>query len=256
MDDVTEQKRLQEQLIRQEKLATLGRLSGSVSHELRNPLGAIKNAAYFLKMVVDDPDPDVQEALRILEREVDRSEGVIKGLLDFARSEPPVRQDVEVNRVLEQTLTRLEVPAQVEVVTQFGDSMPVIQGDPEQLGEIFFNVAQNGIQAMSDGGRLVVKSRATSQDKIEVSVSDTGVGIPEHQQEEIFEPLFTTKAQGIGLGLAIVKTLVEGHGGTIEVESPSSFAFDTDDGQGIMPEDGQGTTFTVRLPLSGGKAAT
>ncbi len=115
IDDVTEQKRLQEKLIRQEKLATLGRLAGSVSHELRNPLGAIKNAAYFLTMAVDAPDPDVQEALEILEREVDRSEGVIQGLLDFARSEPPTRREVDLNHVVEAMLERLAVPPEVEV---------------------------------------------------------------------------------------------------------------------------------------------
>jgi PAS domain S-box-containing protein len=232
MDDVTEQKRLQARLIAQEKLATLGRLAGSVSHELRNPLGAIKNAAYFLTMAVDEPDQDVQEALDILEREVDRSEGVIKGLLDYARSEPPTRRDVSVNVLVREAVARAEVPPKTEVVANLDQDLPVIRGDPDQLQEVFFNIAQNGIQAMPEGGRLTIESRGTNG-SVEVSVSDTGVGIPPHYLEKIFEPLFTTKTQGIGLGLAIVKTLVEGHHGSIEVES----------------EVGEGTTFTVSLPL-------
>jgi hypothetical protein len=246
-DDVTERKRLQEQLIRQEKLATLGRLSGSVSHELRNPLGAIRNAAYFLQLVIDNPDPDVEEALGILEREVDRSEAVIKAMLDFARLEPPVRREVDLNDVLERTLERLEIPSEIEVAVRLDDGVCGIPGDPDQLGEVFFNIADNAIDAMPDGGRLMVESEATSDQEVTVSISDTGSGIPKRQQEQIFEPLFTTKAQGIGLGLAIVKTLVEGHGGTVEVESPAA---------GLEADgESRGTTFTVRLPLGGGKEA-
>jgi PAS domain S-box-containing protein len=244
----------QERMLRQQKLATLGRLAGSVSHELRNPLGAIKNAAYFLTLAVEDLDPDVQEALEILEREVDRSEGVIKGLLDFARSEPPSRQDVSLDQVLEQSLKRMEIPAEVEVVRRLDDGMPKICGDPDQLEEVFLNVAQNGIQAMPDGGRLVIESM-TASDEVAVSVSDTGVGIPEDRQEQIFEPLFTTKAKGIGLGLAIVKTLVEGHGGSVEVKSPSTRAFDAEPIGKESDRDGRGTTFTVRLPHEGGARA-
>jgi signal transduction histidine kinase len=204
-----------------------------VSHELRNPLGAIKNAAYFLNMAVEAPDGDVQEALDILEREVDRSEGVIKGLLDYARSEPPTRRDVSVNGLLREAVARADVPPTTEVVANLDEDLPVIRGDPDQLQEVFFNIAQNGIQAMPDGGRLTIESHS-SDGSVEVSMSDTGVGIPPHYLEKIFEPLFTTKTQGIGLGLAIVKTLVEGHHGSIAVES----------------EVGEGTTFTVTLPLA------
>jgi len=232
-DDVTEQKQLQEQLIRHEKLATLGRLSGSVSHELRNPLGAIKNAAYFLTMVIESPDPDVGEALEILEREVGRSEGVIQGLLDFARSEPPTREDVDVNQIIVETVHSLDVPSQVDVITCLDEEIPLIRGDPNQLIQVFRNIEENGIQAMADGGELVLRSSRLSDGEIEVAISDTGMGIPDHQQDQIFEPLFTTKTQGIGLGLAIVKSLVEGHGGTIEVKSRLA----------------EGSTFTVRLPI-------
>jgi len=228
----------QEKIVRQEKLATLGRLAGSVSHELRNPLGAIKNAAYFLTLAVQDPDPDVQESLEILEQEVDRSEGVIKGLLDFARSEPPTRQDVSLNQILKETLERLEVSPDVEVIARLDERMPEIRGDHDQLAQVFLNIAQNGVQAMTDGGRLVVESRLASANEVEVSMSDTGAGIPEREQDQIFEPLFTTKTKGIGLGLAIVKTLVEGHGGWIDVES----------------EVGEGSTFTVHLPIEAGPA--
>ncbi len=226
----------QEQLVRHEKLAVLGQLAGGVGHELRNPLGAIKNAAYFLNMALEEPEPEVQETLEILEREVGTSERIISSLLDFARARPPARRQVNINAVLREALSRTTVPENVEVVSQLDESLPAIPADPDQLGQVFGNIILNGIQAMPEGGWLVVSSRGEPGARPEwvvVSFADTGVGIPEENLGRLFEPLFTTKAKGIGLGLATIKTLVEGHGGSIEVES----------------EVGKGSTFTVRLPL-------
>jgi len=118
-----------------------------------------------------------------------------------------------------------------------------------QLGQVFGNIILNGIQAMPEGGQLVVKSEAPSPEWVAISFADNGVGIPEENLGKLFEPLFTTKAKGIGLGLALVKMLVEGHGGTIEVQSPSAPL--------RTGEMGKGSTFTVRLPMDGrdGKVA-
>jgi PAS domain S-box-containing protein len=249
----------QEQLVRKEKLAVLGQLAGGVGHELRNPLGAISNAVYFLNMVLEEPDPEIKETLEILEKEVKTCELTISSLLDFARTKPPVRRKVDVNDVVREALSRTAVPENVEVVSQLGEVLPAILADPHQIGQVFGNIALNAVQAMPEGGRLMIKTWADSdfgepfgyaQDRLSravepsevaspewvaVSFADTGVGIAEENLDKLFEPLFTTKAKGIGLGMAVTKTLVEGHGGAIEVQS----------------ELGKGSTFTVRLPIDG-----
>jgi signal transduction histidine kinase len=227
----------QEQLVRQEKLAVIGQLAGGVGHELRNPLGAIKNAAYFLNMVLEKPEAKVKESLEILENEVATSERIIGSLLEFARPKSPARRKVDINEVVREALSRTSVPENVEVLSQLDETVGSILADPDQLGQIFGNIILNALQAMPEGGRLVVKSEIAGPKWVSVSFSDTGVGIPEESLERLFEPLFTKKAKGIGLGLAIVKTLVEGHGGTIEVRS----------------EVQKGSTFRVGLPIGGGE---
>jgi len=162
---------------------------------------------------------------------------------------------VDVNDVVQETLSRVPVPENVEVVRQLDETLPLILADPDQLGQVFRNIILNGFQAMPGGGRLVVKTSEVSRKLpkssassvepsgwVVVSFADTGVGIPEENRGKLFEPLFTTKAKEIGLGLAIVKMLVKGHGGSIEVEGPSTLL----SAGGV----GKGSTFTVRLPLA------
>lgn len=223
----------QERLVRQERLAVLGELAGGVGHELRNPLGAIKNAAYFLNMALQEPEPEVKETLEILEKEVATSERIISSLLDFARPKPPIRRKVDVNAVVQEALSRASVPEDVEVFTQLDEALPTILADAEQLAQIFTNIVLNAIQSMPEGGQLTVKSEVPDPGWVAVSFSDTGVGIPEKSLGKLFEPLFTTKAKGIGLGLAVSRALVESHQGNIDVQS----------------EVGKGSTFTVRLPM-------
>lgn len=233
--DITECKKMQEQLIRQEKLAVLGQLAGDVGHELRNPLGAIKNAAYFLKMALEKPEPEVKETLKILEKEVATSERIISSLLGFARPKPPTRRKVDINEIVQEALSRIRTPEHVEVVRKLDEALPAILADPNQLDQIFGNLILNAIQAMPEAGYLVIKSEVRNPGWVAISFADTGVGVPEDNLKRIFEPLFTTKAKGIGLGLALTITLVKQHGGAIEVES----------------EAGKGSTFTVRLPIRG-----
>ncbi|MFQ5613349.1 MAG: ATP-binding protein [Anaerolineae bacterium] len=229
----------QEQLVRREKLAVLGQWAGGIAHELRNPLSAIKNAAYFLNLALEKPEPEVAESLQILDREVSTSERIITSLLDFARARPPVRREVNLNNVLNEALSRLTLPDCIEVVNELDPALPTLQADPHQLAQVFDNLIHNAIQAMPDGGRLMLKSEVDEGDDpghcpewVAVSVTDTGVGISQENLEKLFEPLFTTKVRGIGLGLALAKSLVERNGGTIAVEN----------------EGRQGSTFTVRLP--------
>ena len=225
-----------ELLVRREKLAVLGLLAGGVSHELRNPLGAIKNAAYLLNLILAEreTDPDVVEALGILTEEVGTCERIISSLLDFARPRPLVPREVDVNDVVQEALARAHgMESQlVEVVCQLDETLPAIRADAGQLVQVFGNLIANAIQAMPEGGRLDVRSQLAGAGWVAVSFVDSGVGISEENLGKLFEPLFTTKAKGIGLGLAVIQALVEGHGGSIEVES----------------QVGQGSTFTVRLP--------
>lgn len=221
----------QEELVRKEKLAILGELAGGIGHELRNPLGALKNAAYFLKMALDTPDPEVMETLDILEKEVATSERIITSLLDFARPRKPIRAKTPLITVIKDALSRISIPDTVTVVTHMNRALPPLSIDPQQLTQVFENLVLNGVQAMPEGGVLTVSSDL-NHGTVVVSVADTGEGFSKETQEKLFEPLFTTKVRGIGLGLAISKTLVEAHGGTIEAAS--------------IP--GEGSTFTVILP--------
>lgn len=221
----------QEKLVRKEKLAVLGQLAGGVGHELRNPLGAIKNAAYFLRMALEHPEPEVEETVDILEKEVATCERIISSLLGFARRKPPTRRKVDANDSVREALSRIKAPENIEVVSEL-QSLPTILADPDQLSQVFGNIILNAVQAMPEGGRLLLRSEVPSPEEVVISFIDTGVGIPRENLPKLFEPLFTAKAKGIGLGLAVTKTLVEGHGGTIEVTS----------------EVGKGSTFTVTLP--------
>ncbi len=228
-----ELREVQEKLVRKEKLAILGQLAGGVGHELRNPLGAIKNAAYFLNMALTKPAPEVKETLELLQKEVATSEHIISSLLNFAQAKSPIRRKVDINDILLEILSATTVPENVKVVSRLGKSIPRIPADPEQLREVFSNIALNAIQAMPEGGQLTIESQVSAPEWVVISVSDTGVGIAKENLTKLFEPLFTTKAKGIGLGLAVTKSLVERHGGTTEVQS----------------ELGKGSAFTVRLPV-------
>jgi PAS domain S-box-containing protein len=225
----------QEQLVRREKLATLGQLAGGVGHELRNPLGAIKNAAYLLDMILQDPEPDVAETLQILEQEVGTCNHIISSLLDYAQPRLPALCPVDLGRLVQETLARQSIPQKVAVVTHLDEPLPEALADPDQLRLVVDNIIRNAVQAMPQGGRLEIGAALLpAGDEVRLAFHDTGVGIAPAQLARMFEPLFTTKARGIGLGLALSKQLVSGMGGSIEVES----------------EAGQGSTFTVRLPLS------
>lgn len=235
----------QEMLVRREKLAMLGQLAGGVGHELRNPLGAISNATYFLKMVLPghEIDPDIIQVLDILENETKKAEGIITTLLDYARSRPPERRCIKINDVVNKALSSVLMPEDqsIQLDIQLDDSDPDALADPGQLEQVLVNIMQNAVQAMSvphmqnQGGRLLVKTGKESGSLL-VSVTDTGVGIPPENISKLFEPLFTTRPKGIGLGLALARMLVEGHGGWIEVES-----------EGVP---GKGSTFTIWLPVS------
>jgi PAS domain S-box-containing protein len=228
-----------EQLLRQERLAVLGQIVGGISHELRSPLGGIKNAAWLLNHSLSAPDPDAKETLEILNRQVENANRIITSLMDYASPKPPYRRETDLRGIIDAALAYCGVPARVVVNKQYTETLPALMADPDQLDIVFCNLIRNAVQAMPDGGQLTVRAEGRNQKDetlgetfILVSVADTGVGIAPDILDKIFLPLFSTKSSGMGLGLALCKLLVEGHGGKIQVTS----------------QVGKGATFAVNLP--------
>lgn len=225
----------QAQLLQQERLSVLGQIAGGIGHELRNPLGAIKNAVYLLQLSLPTPDPDVQEALDILRRQVDASDRIITSLLDYARPKPPYRRETDLRATIDTALGQVAIPENIAVERRFDNTLFTLQVDPAQLEIVFHNLIRNAVQAMPNGGQLTIAARRETEGGV-VSFSDTGGGIAPDLMDRIFQPMFSTKARGLGLGLALCKLLVEGHKGRIQVSS----------------QIGKGTTFVVYLPGTGG----
>lgn len=221
----------QERLLRTERLATIGQLGASVSHELRNPLGTIKNSAYYLTMKLGYADEKVKKHLTIIENEIARANKIISDLLSFARDTKLALQMSHINTIVQYALSHTQVPDTVKVITRLGEDLPSVMADPDQIQQVFINMIVNAVQAMSDGGKLEISTRAEG-DFVVTEFRDNGCGIPEENLERLFEPLFTTKTKGIGLGLAVSKRIIAAHEGSIEVAS----------------EIGKGTTFAIKLP--------
>jgi len=232
-----ELKEAQEQLIRSERLAAIGQLAGGVGHELRNPLGAIKNAVYYIKGKVAkselaQKEPRLIEFLEIVDEEINSSNKIINDLLGFSRVVKPVVSPTQIKQVIDDALSRVPIPENIELTKRLDTDLNEIEVDPDQIQKVLLNIIMNAVQAMPEGGKLTVSTKEEGK-FLEVEITDTGGGIPEETLDKIFEPLFTTRAKGIGLGLAVSKSIVDRHGGHIEVKS----------------EVGEGTTFNVKLPL-------
>jgi len=235
----------QEELLRQEKLAVLGELAGGVGHELRNPLGVISNAVYYLQTILPDADETTKEYLEMIASEVRTSEKIVSDLLDLSRTRPGEKEEIAISDLVTQVLERYTPPEKVKVTTRTASDLPPIFADPLQIGQVLVNLVTNAYQAMPEGGRLTISAQA-EKGQVYLSITDTGCGIPNENMERLFEPLFSTKAKGIGLGLAVSKNLVEANGGSIEVESPSTSL--------RTGEEGKGSTFTVILPTKEAQA--
>ena len=232
-ETVTELRATQEQLVRREKLAVLGQLSGGVGHELRTPLAIINNALFYLKTVYGNQDDTLAEYLGIIEARVKESEKIVSDLLDLARSGPKERVHVSMKELVETVLQEHPAPKHVEAVIEIMTNCPPIWVDKQQIKQVLGNLITNAYQAMPDGGQLQIGAKLVDS-KITLWVRDTGSGMSEEVMSKIFEPLFTTKAEGIGLGLAISKNLIEINGGNLEVDSVV----------------GKGSTFTITLPTT------
>ncbi|HBG05634.1 MAG: histidine kinase [Geobacteraceae bacterium GWC2_58_44] len=228
--------RIEEQLRRAERLSALGELSAILAHEIRNPLASIRGTAEIL-MEDGTSAANRGEFLGILVKESDRLNRVVEDFLRMARPEPITKEGCDINEELANMVTLLSAEARAGRITlQLQPSpLPQFVGDGQKLRQAFMNIILNGIQASPAGGRVVVSTLFNRESGcIEIRFSDTGPGISSEAIGKIFEPFFTTKGSGTGLGLPITKKIIEGHGGTLRVES----------------EPGNGAIFEVLLPVS------
>lgn len=225
---------VQEKLIRSERLAAVGELASGVGHELRNPLNVIRNCAYLLNIAVTDKgDEEAANTLQVLDKQIDIANKIVTDLLDFTRITPPSPDRVDLKTIINESLSWITVPEYVTVNTNLNDHPMKVRTDAEQISRVFTNIISNALQAMNGKDGELNIDTGTEDNDVWIKFRDNGCGIPEDNFDKIFEPLFTTKPKGIGLGLAITKRLVEQNGGKIELASQA----------------GQGTTFTVKLPL-------
>ena len=224
-----------EELLRVEKLAAIGELAAGVAHEINNPMAIIRGNTELLQLSVPE-DASNREEVDTIFQQVKRVERIVSNLQKFARRERREMGPVRLNDLLHEIVDqiRYQVPLDgIKVVERYSRSVEVVEGDGDQLRQVFTNLVLNGVQAMPEGGVLTLRSQEVpGADLYEVRISDTGVGIAMENLSQIFNPFFTTKASGTGLGLSVSYGIVREHGGSIDVESV----------------DGSGSTFSVVLP--------
>ena len=224
----------QEQLVQQERLAVLGRLAGGVSQELRNPLGIIRNAIYFLRLIQPGADEKVREYLEIIETEIRQADKIISDLLDFSRNQLPDAEPLQVSDLVQRVFEQLPLPDKIRLTLALPENPPLIWVDRAQALQALGNLVLNAYQAMPEGGELTLSAAYLETERsLRLSLRDTGPGISLENQPKLFRPLFTTKPKGLGLGLALCKNLIEANGGRIEFET----------------EPGSGATFSLFFPV-------
>jgi len=238
----------QKELVSKEKLAVMGTLSAMVSHEIRNPLGTIRNTIFNIKQLISKNNYELEPELDRMERNVVRCDHIIEELLDFTRLQERSFEPVKIDPWLNELIEEQSVPEEITVTLNL-KAQVVVYIDYESFRRAVINVVQNGIQAMTKAKldkkseqfkqrdmRLTVESRV-HQDRVEVIITDNGEGIPQANLNKIYEPLYSTKSFGVGLGLPIVKGIMEQHLGGIDIDS----------------QVGIGTKVTLWLPTKRGK---
>ena len=234
----------QDQLVRTEKLSSLGKLSASIAHEINNPLAGILTFAKLIVRTLEQGAPDeatrkaLVRHLLLVQRETERCSAIVRNLLDFARERPLALKDVNVNHVVDEAIQLLQNQVQIQGVTleKTLGALPYVEGDFGQLRQACVNIIMNACEAMARGGKLFVATAVVDGGRwVELSFRDTGPGIPPDHLQKIFDPFFTTKEKGTGLGLSVVYGIVERHGGKIDLKT----------------EVGKGTRIGIRLPPKG-----
>lgn len=234
--DIEKLKKLNEQLVRTEKLAAMGTLSAGVAHEINNPLASIFSLVQMLQ-TKQNLDDETKEMLRLVQTQISRITGVTRDMLNFSKARPAARNLVDINAVLETALrlARFDKSFQkLRLIKNFDEHLPKIVADADQLQQVFLNLLLNARDAMSDGGNLEIKTESNGEE-ITIEIADTGTGIAPENIKQIFDPFFTTKptGKGTGLGLAVCYGIVTAHDGRIEA----------------APNNGSGTRFVISLPL-------
>lgn len=213
-----ELRKTQAELVRSEKFSTLGRVSGGIAHEIRNPLNAVKTSAYFL-LNAKDPSPEkIREHLERIDRQVSIVDNVITALSDVAKLPEAKLIPISVEPLVRDVVSSVNVPSDIQKVFRFPDSLPNVMADERQLSIALRNLIRNARDAMPDGGMLTVEAEIDGENVV-LSVIDTGIGIPKKELGKITEPLFTTKARGMGLGLSITNAIIEKNQGSLDAES-------------------------------------
>ena len=235
-------KNTQDELVRKERLATLGQLTATVSHELRNPLGAMRPSMYIIEKSSDKNDEFMQKAIERVDRNIDRCDNIIDELLDFTRITELNLMPTRIDKWLESVIEEQVIPEGLHVDKYFGLKELELNVDVDRLRRAFINVFDNANHSMMDVNKNIIKGKKPhltiktreKNNRVEIIISDTGCGITNEVLAKIFEPLFSTKGFGVGLGMSTVKQIMEQHHGGIEIES----------------KEGKGTTIILWLPLN------
>jgi PAS domain S-box-containing protein len=231
-NDITEKKKSEEMLHRQDKLAAVGQLAAGVAHEIRNPLTSMKGYAEFLQL--DETDPQRQEFIEIILDEIDRVNNIVEEFMVLAKPKAVELEEQNIIPIVQNVVSMLKFEARKRnVKLDFDATEEIIQieCDENRLKQVFLNFIKNGIEAMPDGGDLKVRTEIQDGNVV-ISIKDTGVGIPPETLKKIGEPFYTTKKNGNGLGLMVSFKIIESHNGKVYIES----------------EQNKGTTFKIMLP--------
>ncbi len=238
-EDVTEKKDLKKQLKDKERLAAIGQTAGMVGHDLRNPLQSIIGEVYLAKSELDSlPDGEnkrcLQESIQAIGDQVGYMDKIVSDLQTFVKPVEAKMEIINLKPVVTALLAQTDFPKNIQAGMQVDDKL-IVNADAQLLNRVLINLVTNAVQAMADGGELTVKAQSGSQGKAQITVEDTGTGIPEEVKPKIFTPLFTTKSKGQGFGLAVCKRVIEAQNGTITFES----------------QVGKGTKFIIEMPAQG-----
>lgn len=230
--DVSERNQMKRQLIKSERFVAIGELAAMIAHDLRNPLQGIANGAYFLKRkILAENDQKTKEVFELVQEAVQYSNKIIDDLLEYSREIHLDLEETTPKSLASTALSTIVTPANVRVINKV-ESETVLKVDPDKMKRVFINIIKNGIDAIPNGGTMILKSVESSTD-VQFLFSDAGIGMTRETMEKLWNPLFTTKAKGMGFGLSICKRIVEAHEGKISVESVF----------------GEGTTFAVTIPF-------
>jgi signal transduction histidine kinase len=230
-----ERLRLEEQLNQAERLAHLGTMVATVSHEIKSPLGIVRSTAEILEKRIRKVAPGSEHLARIIVDETSRLNGIVIEFLDFARPREPQLHPANVNILIEKVVSFVGPMLReqnIELKQELTENLPLAPLDESIFYRALLNIVVNGVQAMGDGGMLYVRTYTTGDNTIAIAIQDSGTGMTEEKKDLIFKPFFTDKHKGTGLGLAITKNIIDSHNGTIQVESTPN----------------EGTTFFIFLP--------